>query len=107
MKIYLTEIFYSLNSFSVEDKNKIKIKLTLNQMKNVPFLLYDNKELLKEVIIINDENIEKNITYIFFNELNIERKEEKNYSNNEDYSDDYDEIEDSLIKKKNNKKNYY
>ena len=107
MKMYFTEIFYSLNSFSVEDKNKIKIKLTLNQMKNVPFLLYDNKELLKEVIIINDENIEKNITFIYFNELNIERKEEKNYSNSEDYSDDYDEIEDSLIKKKNNKKNYY
>ena len=107
MKIYFSEIFYSINSLLVEDKIQIKIKLTLKQMKNVPFLLYDNKESLKEVIIINDEKIKKEIIYIKFNELNIEGEEKNDYSNSEDYSDDYDDIEESLIKKKGNKRNYY
>ena len=106
IKIYLSEIFYSLENFFVEEEYSIKIRLILEQMKKFPFLLYDNKDLLKEVIIINEENKEKEIKYNF-NDVIIERYVENYYSNSDEYIDDYNEIEDYLISKKDKKKNYY
>ena len=118
IKIYFSEIYYSLeNTLSYcEEKIKTKIKLSLDEMKIVPLLISNNKDLFKEVIIINDSNISKNeITYIKVDDLYLhllkldEEEDIHNDSPNEDdYEDDYDEIEENLLKgRKRVKDDYY
>ena len=120
IKIYFSEIYYSLeNALSYcEEKIKTKIKLSLDEMKMVPYLISDNKDLFKEVIIINDSNITKNeISYIKVDDLYLhllKYDEEEDIHNDSpieyDYDDDYDydEIEENLLKgRKRVKDDYY
>ena len=116
IKIYFSEIYYSLKTIlsNVKEKIKIKIKLTLEQMENVPFLLYDTEDILKEITIINDDKLMiKEIIYLKMDEryLNINRydDEDDNYDNDyedDDYSEDYDELEENLVKNKGKGKDY-
>ena len=116
IKIYFSEIYYSLKTIlsNVKEKIKIKIKLTLEQMENVPFLLYDTEDILKEITIINDDKLMiKEVIYLKMYEryLNINRYdgEDDNYDNDyedDDYSEDYDELEENLVKNKGKGKDY-
>ena len=116
IKKYFSEIYYSLEDSHalVETKIKNKIKFALDEMKNSSDLLINNKEMFKEVILMNDENISKNVTYILIGEVylsyfkNIEGEDyDENNSEDDYYSDDYDEIEDNIMKNKNKGKEYY
>ena len=113
MNNYFSQIFYSLETFSSVGKIKAKIEYILNEMKNASFLLNKDKNQFKEVYIIFDENIKKEIFYfkivnlcINLNEDEDEDDDQLPYSDEND-SQDYDEIEDTILKKKKIKKDYY
>ena len=116
IKIVFSEIFYSLESLFCsrnEEKIKIKIKFALEEMKNIDFLVFSNKDELKEVVLINENKVSKDVMYIKFEDMNIHLisgyEEEEDYMENSDdhYSEDYDETENNLIGNKKEKRNYY
>ena len=116
IKIYFSEIYHSLETLFpiVESKIKNKIKFALDEMGGAPILINKEKESLKEVTLINDENISKKFTYITIGELDLsyfknikEEDYEEDISGGDDYSDDYDEIEDNIMKNKRKGKDYY
>ena len=115
LKLYLSEIFYSLvNLLSniTEPKIKNKIKFSLDEMKNTKNIILDNSGFLKEIVIINDQKIVKNIMYIKIEDININlitgyEEEDINENSDDNYSEDYDQIEEKLIGNKKEKRDYY
>ena len=103
---YFSQIFYSLkslfeNSDYIKNNNNInrKISFLLDEMKSSG-LLTDKKEVFKEVMIVYDEKLKNDIIYEEMEKFNISIEDEKNESYEEDdYDDDYDEIESSLLQK--------
>ena len=118
IKIFLSEIYYSLESaysFVIEEKLKLKIKLTLDEIIKEKNLFLDDKSMFKEVLIINNENIYKKVEKIYIRDIDIslisgyedEGEEEYEYNdNNDDYEDDYGDIEENL-KKPRKRKDYW
>ena len=77
-------------------------------MKSVKFLISDNKDMFKEVIIVNDENISKDVKFINIKDMKITMisgfEEEEDYDeNSEDDYDDYGRIEENLTGQKKGK----
>ena len=116
IKIYISEIYHSLQTLFplVETKIKNKIKFTLDEINGSSLLINKNKDTFKELAIINDEKISPNLTYIILGEVNLSyfknidgEDYDGNNSENDDYSEDYDEIEDNLMKNKGKGKDYY
>ncbi len=117
IKNYFSQIFYSLKTLLENNeyiKNNIninqKISLLLTNMKNSG-LLNENKEELKEVMIVYDNNLKNDIIYEEIEKFNILIEDETNEYFEEDDGDDYgyNEIENSLLEKieeKNLKKFY-
>ena len=111
IRIYFSEIYFSLESllfFVSEEKIKTKIKFTLDEMKSVKFLISDNKDVFKEVIVVNDENISKDVKFINIKDMKITMisgfEEEEDYDeNSEDDYDDYGRIEENLTGQKKGK----
>ena len=116
IKIYISEIYHSLQTLFplVETKIKNKIKFTLDEINGSSLLINKNEDTFKELAIINDEKISPNLTYIILGEVNLSyfknidgEDYDGNNSENDDYSEDYDEIEDNLMKNKGKGKDYY
>ena len=116
MKMIFSEIYFSLETLLSNSNERIKrkIKFSLNEMKTIPFLLYDTKDIFKEIVIINDENIIiKEVIYLKMDEryLDIDKydEEDDNYNHDSDednYIEDYYLIEENLMKNKGKGKNY-
>ena len=117
IKIFLSEIYYSLEAAlsSIKEENlKMKIKLTLNEINKEKILIFDDKDMLKEVLIMYDENILKDVININIKEIDISlisgyEDEEDEYDNNDsnnDYEEDYGDIEENL-KNPRKKKDYW
>ena len=111
IKIYFSEIYFSLETLlsSVsEEKIKTKIKFALDEMKSVKYLICDNNNEFKEVIIINEDNNSKNVEFINIKDIKIslisgyEEEEDYNEDSEDDY-DDYGRIEENIKDQKKRK----
>ena len=92
IKIYLSEIYYSLITFDeiIDSKFKTKVKTINNEIVN-SHLLINDKALFKEVIIVNDQNIRIEIVHKKFELIHqfmddeINEEDEENEESFEDY----------------------
>ena len=108
IKIYYSEIYYSLdnlfeNQNLIKNQNlKRKIKLILDDMKKSD-LLIGNKDILKEVMIINEEKLKNDIIYEEIEKINIVIEDDKNESFEDEDDFYFDDIENSLNQRIDNK----
>ena len=108
IKIYLSEIYNSLITLdeNMYLKFKIKVKLIINEIEN-SFLLINDETLFKKVYIINDIDLKNNISYNIY-EIRLDfNKEEINEEYEEESFEDYDGIEESLLKNLSKSDKYY
>ena len=103
IKYYISEIYYSLitlyqNENLINSNNiKRKIKNLLDEIKSTYFL--ENKDSLKEVVIINDKELKNTTVHQEIKVFHMLGEEDDiNEEYNENCFEDYDEIEQSLLK---------
>ena len=103
IKYYISEIYYSLitlyqNENLINSNNiKRKIKNLLDEIKSTYFL--ENKDSLKEVVIINDKELKNTTVHEEIKVFHMLGEEDDiNEEYNENCFEDYDEIEQSLLK---------
>ena len=108
IKIYLSEIYNSLITLdeNMYLKFKKKVKLIMNEIAN-SFLLIKDETLFKKVVVINDINLKNNISYSIYEIKLSFNKEEINEEYEEENFEDYDEIEESLLKHPSKSDKYY
>ena len=116
IKTYLSQIYHSLKCLNdnpdlIGNNRNVKrqIQLILDELK-LKYLLSDkDKDSLKEVIVVNDKNLQNNIIVqqiIKIPQVEMDEELEESYENSEDY-EYYEDIEQNLLKDKLKGKNYY
>ena len=108
IKSNFSQIYYSLISlYEIEDlidsSLKRKIKSFLDEMNKYPKLFDDNKDMLKEVIIINDKEKKNEIIYKTIDNIDDNCEKDDVNEEYEEYETElFDEIEHSFLNKISN-----
>jgi len=117
IKINVSQIYHSLKSLNDNldlignNKNiKRQIKLILDELKSKYLLSDKDKSSLKEVIIINEKNLQNNIIIQQITkseQIQIDEELEENSDNYDSENEYYEDIEQNLLKDKLKDEKYY